>query len=170
MKDFFVHEASAAEAEMFRRMLPKDWQKVLPKDLEKCAPAIFYVGTSKGQISVGAILFLETAPVGELSPLLQKQLFHDGFKYIGYLFVPENKRGRGFGSRFLDEMTRLYPKLWLTCDKVLDPYYIRNGCRFVTEYIEDGIPGSVFTLERSEAKEYAESFLSESGKKPCRSR
>lgn len=121
--------------EAFFNILPADWKKEIAPVWEQYAPeADIYVLIDGDQIVAGGV-------VAHGMPIDMAHFFHEvsewvdqSYRYIGYLWVIENRRKQHLGSLWLRELAKHDPKTkyWLTIEEEnLGHFYLSNGFHMV---------------------------------------
>ncbi len=119
----------------FFEILPKDWQdSIVPywKDLENSTQV--YIIEEGDQIIVGGMVFSNLIPEMKEYTDEANCWFLNNYLYIGYLWVPENKRGKNLGSTWLQELRALNKnqKYWLTIEEHgLGGFYLKNNFKYI---------------------------------------
>lgn len=115
----------------FFNMLPQDWQQsILPfweeyKNTTKC-----YVLLENDEPIVGGLVFSECPPDMLYAKDEANSWFNNGYLYLGFIYVLEEKRGHNLGSIWLSHLKNKFPKqkYWLTIEDLgLHGFYIKNG-------------------------------------------
>ncbi len=117
--------------EHFFRILPTDWQEaIVPFWMDFADHVHIYVLMQDHEIVAGGIVFRKTPPDMEHFRSEAKRWFRNGYRYIGFIWVPENKRNQNFGSAWLQELKKTEPGrgFWLTTEeKGLAGFYLKNN-------------------------------------------
>ena len=122
---------------LFFNILPKDWRNILiPNWVLHKNTASIYVLKEKTTIIGGGIVFSEK--LLEMTPFEEEfcHLFNEGYLYLGYIWVAENKRNQQLASTWLTYLKQLNPaqKYWLTIEEEsLKYFYEKNGFKLVAE-------------------------------------
>ncbi|MGE5943096.1 MAG: GNAT family N-acetyltransferase [Flavobacteriales bacterium] len=115
----------------FFNMLPIDWQEtILPfwdtyKNTTKC-----YVLQENDTPIAGGLVFSECPPDMLYAKEEANILFKNGYLYLGFIYVLEEKRGQKLGSIWLSNLKNINSKqkYWLTIEDLgLHGFYIKNG-------------------------------------------
>ena len=61
-----------------------------------------------------------------------------GNPYLGFFWITQQQRKKGFGSFFLEEIQKAYSKqgLWLVCAEELKQYYQKKGFDVIDTWID----------------------------------
>jgi len=126
----------------FFNILPEDWQEsLLPQWSFINKTSWVYVLEQNHEICAGGIVFSEVIPEMEEYIKEAEMWFLEDYHYIGYIWVPSNKRNSSYGSQWLKELLDLNKsqKYWLTIeDKSLRYFYEKNGFRYIkTLYLDN---------------------------------
>ena len=132
------HLINATESpEQFFNMLPDDWKPyIVPywenyKDVAK-----IYVLKEDEEVVAGGLVFSKSLPdMSDFERSLQ-HLFKEGYLYIGFIWVPLDKRNRNLASQWLTLLKNQDPKqkYWLTIEEEwLKHFYEKNGFKLIKE-------------------------------------
>lgn len=129
------------DSSKFFDILPKDWQdEIVPFWTHYEDSSNIFVIEENDSIIGGGIIF-STTPPDVIYYKEEAQLwFENGYLYIGFLWVAEDKRNNNLGSFWLDELKKRHPdqKFWLLIeDERLHRFYQRNGFKLIKTIIND---------------------------------
>ena len=114
----------------FFDILPEDWQdEIVPFWDDYKNTASIYVIKEDSHVIAGGILFSTCSPDITYFKKEAQTWFENGFLYIGFLWVSEDKRNNNLGSFWLDELKKQLPnqKLWLLIEEErLHSFYLKN--------------------------------------------
>ncbi|WP_320417097.1 GNAT family N-acetyltransferase [Tenacibaculum sp. IB213877] len=88
------------------------------------------------QLIGGGILFYKMPPYATSFELENENLFKKGYVYLGYVWISENHRNKGYASKFLTLLKKENPsqKYWLTIEEEnLRYFYEQNGFTMYAE-------------------------------------
>lgn len=117
--------------EEFFNLLPEDWKEgLVPVWGQYADSSEIWVLKEKDTIIAGGIVFSVMPP--DLYAFLSeaKALLDRGSRYLGFIWVVPEQRGRGLGSAWLKALFAHYPKVsfWLTIEEEgLKHFYRQNG-------------------------------------------
>lgn len=122
----------------FFRILPQDWQEIISKTWNTVKEtSTIYAILEEGSILAGGIVFTEKLPEMSEFEIENGQTFLDqGYGYIGFLWVAENRRNEQLGSKWLSLLKKqdLNRGFWLTIEEVeLKKFYQKNGFKTIAE-------------------------------------
>ncbi|MCL5244556.1 GNAT family N-acetyltransferase [Cellulophaga sp. 20_2_10] len=115
----------------FFNLLPKDWADGLVPHWNLLRNnATVFVLKNDAEICAGGIIFSSITP--EMDSCKQEALYYfsKNYLYVGYVWVPENKRKQNYGSQWFKELFRADKNkhYWLvTEDKMLRKFYKKIG-------------------------------------------
>lgn len=107
------------EPERFFELLPADWAiELAPYWPEYRGQAQIYGLVEAGQVIAGGVVFMTVTRDIMAYGTAAKGWLDRGYRYIGFLFVAENRRKEGLGSRWLRELQARTPAqaYWLAID------------------------------------------------------
>ncbi|GAA4290383.1 GNAT family N-acetyltransferase [Aestuariibaculum suncheonense] len=123
------------EVESFFSILPLDWQEsILPFWDDYKASTECFVLKEEDDIIAGGLVFSECPPDMLYAKQQADFWFDTGYKYLGFIYVLESKRGQNLGSLWLNSLkdTYMHGKFWLTIEDInLHHFYVKNGFRYV---------------------------------------
>ena len=126
----FQFEKLKSNPNQFFDILPEDWQdEIIPFWDDYKNTASIYVIKEDSHVIAGGILFSTCSPDILYFKKEAQTWFKNGFLYIGFLWVAEDKRNNNLGSFWLDELKRQLPnqKLWLLIEEErLHSFYLKN--------------------------------------------
>jgi GNAT superfamily N-acetyltransferase len=120
---------------VFMDLLPLDWQKGIKSIWKKNREhTLIYVLEQDNEICAGGIVF--SALTTEMKAYKEEAnyWFLKNYLYIGYVWVPEDKRNKNYGSLWLKNLLLEDPKqhYWLTTEeKQLRYFYEKVGFTYV---------------------------------------
>jgi len=135
----------------FFDILPKDWQdSILPfwnvlKETSKV-----YVLDQDREICAGGIIFSTLIPEMEGYEAEANYWYSKDYLYIGYVWVPQYKRNKNFGSKWLNHILQLDNKqhYWLTTeDKALRYFYEKMGFSYVKTLCFNHVEEELFVFD-----------------------
>ncbi|MDP3360451.1 MAG: hypothetical protein Q8S41_14000 [Lutibacter sp.] len=123
--------------EQFFNILPNDWQYLIVPYWESYKDvAKIYVLKENEEVVAGGLVFSKSLPdMSDFERSLQ-YLFKEGYLYIGFIWVPLEKRNRNFASQWLTLLKNQDPnqKYWLTIEEEwLKHFYEKNGFKLMKE-------------------------------------
>ena len=121
----------------FFYILPEDWQSLIVPYWESYKDsAKIYVLKENEKVVAGGLVFSKSLPnMSDFERSLQ-HLFEEGYLYIGFIWVPLDKRNRNLASQWLTLLKKQDPaqKYWLTIEEEwLKHFYEKNGFVLVEE-------------------------------------
>lgn len=132
METSFTSEPFGPE---FITLLPADWQESLSLiSANDLAKARVYLLKIDGEICAGGLVFPEFLPEMNFYAAEADYWFSQGYLYIGYVWVPLEKRHNNYGSLWLDALKKQDPNqlYWLTIEDLkLRQFYEQAGFVFV---------------------------------------
>ena len=106
----FQFEKLKSNPNQFFDILPGDWQdEIVPFWDDYINTASIYVIKEDSHVIAGGILFSTCSPDILYFKKEAQTWFKNGFLYIGFLWVAEDKRNNNLGSFWLDELKRQLP-------------------------------------------------------------
>lgn len=132
-------------------MLPLDWQEVLLpswvayKDSTKC-----YLLVESDEIVAGGLVFSKCPPDMLYAKEEANAWFENGYLYLGFIYVLEERRGQNLGSLWLSELKNAFPKqkYWLTIEDLrLHDFYVKNGFKKVKTLNNNGQKEVLYCFE-----------------------
>ncbi|NEW80395.1 MAG: hypothetical protein GZ086_13435 [Gelidibacter sp.] len=123
--------------EQFFNMLPEDWQDlIVPYWKSYKEVAKIYILKEDDEVVAGGLVFSKSLPdMSDFERLLQ-YLFSEGYLYIGFIWVPLDKRNQQLASQWLTLLKNQDPnqKYWLTIEEAwLKYFYEKNGFKLIEE-------------------------------------
>lgn len=138
-------------AKIFFDLLPKDWQdSIVPYWRNYSESAKVYVLKKDGEICAGGIVFNSLPPEMEHFRKEVNYWLKRYYLYIGFIWVPEDKRKQNYGFEWLFNLKRQNPaqKFWLTTEeKQLKSFYIKNGFRYEKTLFYNEIEEDLFLYD-----------------------
>lgn len=131
----------------FFTILPEDWKESLKPIWEEVTKkAQVYVLEDDKELLAGGIVFTTIIPEMETYDAEARYWFSKNYAYIGYVWVPLEKRHRQYGTKWLEKVLSLNPNqhYWLTTEeKQLRPFYEKSGFRYEktikNQYLEEDL-------------------------------
>lgn len=112
-------------------ILSKEWQELIIPVWKKHKTTSKIVGLYiNNQLIGGGILFSKMPPYATNFEKSNAILFEKGYLYIGYIWISEKYRNKGYASAFLTLLKKENPhqKFWLTIEEGnLRYFYEQNG-------------------------------------------
>jgi hypothetical protein len=133
-----IQFSNATESpEQFFNMLPEDWQVLIVPYWESYKDdAKIYVLKENDEVVAGGLVFSKSLPdMSDFEKSLQ-YLFSEGYLYLGFIWVPLDKRNRQLASQWLTLLKNQDPnqKYWLTIEEPwLKHFYEKNGFKLIKE-------------------------------------
>jgi hypothetical protein len=133
-----IQFSNATESpEQFFNMLPDDWQILIVPYWESYKDdAKIYVLKENDEVVAGGLVFSKSLPdMSDFEKSLQ-YLFSEGYLYLGFIWVPLDKRNRQLASQWLTLLKNQDPnqKYWLTIEEPwLKHFYEKNGFKLIKE-------------------------------------
>jgi hypothetical protein len=123
--------------EQFFNMLPNDWKPyIVPYWDSYKDSAKIYVLKENEEVIAGGLVFSKSLPdMSDFERSLQ-HLFKEGYLYIGFIWVPLDKRNKNLASQWLTLLKNQNPtqKYWLTIEEEwLKHFYEKNDFVLVEE-------------------------------------
>lgn len=147
----FTFKHLSKNTNSFFNCLPQDWQdEIVPfwnayQDTSK-----IYTLQENDQIIGGGIVFSTPPPDIDYFKEEAQEWFSNGFLYIGFLWIDEDKRNNNLGSFWLDELKRNHPEqnYWLLIEEErLHRFYQRNGFILNKTISHDEHPEWLYSFE-----------------------
>lgn len=127
----FVFKKLQNNQHRFLEILPAVWQDELrPFWSVSKTEADVYVIMENEDIVGGGIVFSTAPPDISYYKIEAQQWFENGYLYLGFIWIEENRRHNNLGSFWLEELKKYNPeqKYWLLIEEeVLHRFYDRNG-------------------------------------------
>ncbi|GAB4263045.1 MAG: hypothetical protein Kow0027_30410 [Saprospiraceae bacterium] len=124
-----------ATPDLFFDILPSDWRSGLEPHWDEYKESSKIYGLfDEGELVCGGVVFSKVTEDTIFYEEIAEKWLKRGFLYIGYLYVVESRRGRGYGSRWLNELFKIDPgqSYWLSIEEYeLKDFYLRNGFQLV---------------------------------------
>lgn len=119
----------------FFSILPKEWQELIIPAWKEHQNSSKIYGLFLNNILVGGGILFDTLP--PFATKIEKNnihLFNKGYLYLGYVYISERYRNKGYASIFLTQLKTQHRKLWLTVEEAaLLYFYKQNGFKIYTE-------------------------------------
>ena len=135
--------------EQFFNMLPEDWQVLIVPYWESYKDvAKIYVLKEDEEVVAGGLVFSKSLPDMSDFERAQQHLFSEGYLYIGFIWVPIDKRNRQLASQWLTLLKNQDPtqKYWLTIEEEwLKHFYEKNDFKLIKESDNDDDKEWLFT-------------------------
>ena len=139
------------EEKNFFDLLPLDWQQsIVPHWQNIKQYATVYVLEVDKQICAGGIVFNSSIPDIENYLKEANFWFSKNYHYIGYVWVPLEKRNNNYGSLWVQHLFSENSKqnYWLTTEeKKLRHFYEKAGFTFVKHLYNNGLEEDLFVYE-----------------------
>lgn len=123
--------------EQFFNMLPDNWKPyIVPYWEDYKDSAKIYVLKENEETVAGGLVFSKSLPDMSDFERAQQHLFSEGYLYLGFIWVPLEKRNRQLASQWLTLLKNQDPtqKYWLTIEEEwLKHFYEKNGFVLVEE-------------------------------------
>ncbi|PNQ73082.1 hypothetical protein C1T31_08820 [Hanstruepera neustonica] len=136
------------DAKRFFELLPLDWQdNILPQWPQIQERSTIYVLASEEDILAGGIVFSEIIPEMEAYKTEAQYWFSQHYAYIGYVWVPLEKRHNNYGTLWLKNLLALDTQqgYWLTTEEPqLQYFYEKAGFQWVKTLRYDGVEENLF--------------------------
>lgn len=132
-----------AVPEDFFTLLPPDWRE----EIEPVWPEYVHVSrifgllSDAGEVMAGGIVFGKVSPDTQGYAEVAQSYFDAGRRYIGFVYVLEDQRGKGLGSEWLIRLKSTWPDqpFWLAVvDENLRNFYEPLGFTVVQEVQNEG--------------------------------
>lgn len=137
---------------LFFDLLPSDWQESINPFWEQVKEAaIVYTLEDQNEILAGGIVFSQMTPEMEAYNDEAKYWFSKKYAYIGYVWVPLEKRNKNYGSLWLKHLLSLNDQqhYWLTTeDQKLRYFYEKTGFNYVKTLRYDGVEEDLFVSQK----------------------
>ena len=123
--------------EQFFNLLPDDWKPfIVPYWEDYKDAAKIYVLKENEETVAGGLVFSTSLPDMSDFERSQQHLFAEGYLYLGFIWVPLDKRNRQLASQWLTLLKNQDPtqKYWLTIEEAwLKHFYEKNGFVLIEE-------------------------------------
>src|SRR5690606_5525932 len=130
-----VLEDISKNPSQFISLLPSDWEEGLASiEVKKILKSKFYVLKIDDEICAGGVVFPEVLSEMDVYKDEASYLFSKGYLYVGYVWVPLEKRGKNYGTLWLNKLLEhdLKKRYWLTIeDAKLKCFYEQAGFEYV---------------------------------------
>lgn len=127
----FTFKSLEDNYQLFFEMLPKDWQDlIVPFWEEYKNSSNLYVIFEGETLLGGGIVFSVCPPDLRFYEKEAQQWFDNGYQYLGFIWIAEEKRNHNLGSFWLEELKRKHPlqKYWLLIEEErLHHFYQKNS-------------------------------------------
>ncbi|NCO63654.1 MAG: GNAT family N-acetyltransferase [Flavobacteriales bacterium] len=131
------------DCQTFFKVLPLDWQEIiLPFWDHLKATTKGYVLVDNNQIIAGGLVFTECPPDMMYAKDEADTWMHNGYLYVGFIYVIEERRHQNLGSVWLQNLKKTHPKqnYWLTIEDLkLDVFYTKNGFKRIKSLHNQGV-------------------------------
>lgn len=123
------------EEYIFFNLLPLEWQESIQPNwasLKECAT--IYVLEEENEIFAGGIVFSKITPEMDVYIEEAKYWFSKNYFYVGYVWVPLEKRNNNYGSLWLKSLLaeNKMQHYWLTTEeKKLRYFYEKLGFKYI---------------------------------------
>ena len=107
----FIFKELSSNSKRFFKLLPKDWQaEIVPFwDHYKLTSKIYVIEENK-HLFGGGIVFSTCPPDIDYYKIQAQAWFDEGFLYLGFIWIAEEKRNRNLGSFWLNALKKVDPK------------------------------------------------------------
>lgn len=133
-----------SQPSVFFDFLPEDWQiEIIPfwPGYEKNAH--IYALAEDGRVIAGGIIFTTVSPDTIGYRDIARVWFDRGYRYMGFIYVDENRRKEGLGSKWVNSIRSQHPdwKFWLAIDEYgLSKFYEKLGFEIAQEVLNADQP------------------------------
>ncbi len=140
-----------ASPELFFNILPKDWQdEIVPfwKDYQNNSD--IFIFEEEGHVIGGGIVFQSCPPDLQYFKVQSQKYFDQGFLYVGFIYIREDRRQQHLGSLWLQELKKQHygQKYWLVIeDPTLGAFYKKNGYQLEKSIVESEHEEWIYTFE-----------------------
>jgi len=121
----------------FFDILPQDWRIEIEPYWSNYKNNSFVYGlVENDQVVAGGIVFTIVSPDTRGYFDVAQKWLDQGYRYIGFIYVDENRRNEGMGSLWLKKVKELNPnqKYWLAIDEYgLARFYMKHGFSVIQE-------------------------------------
>ena len=121
----------------FWNILPDDWrQEIEPVWQDYGSTASVYGLITDNELCAGLICFTTVSPDTGAYAALAQSWFDRGYYYLGFLYVPDDRRNRGYGSTLMRELFKHTPQkdYWLSIEEYsLRRYYEKLSFKYKGE-------------------------------------
>jgi hypothetical protein len=139
---------------VFFDILPLDWQESIKPFWENSKEnATIYILEHDKELSAGGIVFSTIIPEMEAYKEEATNWFFKNYLYIGYVWVPIEKRNKNYGSLWLKNLLLRDQKqhYWLTTeDKQLRYFYEKAGFTYLKTINYSDVEEELFVSYRAE--------------------
>jgi GNAT superfamily N-acetyltransferase len=135
--------------------MPDDWQIELIFYLENYSKKLSFYGIyEEGNIVGGGVIFVDIYPEEKKKNIALDRELISGNPYLGFFWITEQQRKKGFGSFFLEEIQKAYSQkgLWLVCAERLNQYYQKKGFYVIDTWIDREENEKQFLMKMEEEK------------------
>lgn len=134
----------------FFELLPPFWQsEIVPYWIQYQDSADIYVLEENKKVIGGGIVFSKCPPDLDYLKKDAQQWFDNGYLYLGFIWISEERRNRNLGSLWLDELKDKHPqqKYWLLIEEEkLHGFYKKNGFVLEMTIYNQGTPEWLYTF------------------------
>ncbi len=136
---------------LFFEILPEDWQEsIIPHwSILKDSTQVFVLEEHQ-EICAGGIIFSSVFHEMDGYKEEAKHWFSKDYLYLGYIWVPLEKRNNNYGSTWMNNLLHLdrQQKYWLTTeDKSLKYFYKKIGFSYIKTLRFNGVEEELFVLD-----------------------
>ncbi|TYP98723.1 acetyltransferase (GNAT) family protein [Tenacibaculum adriaticum] len=119
------------DSKKYFNILSEEWKELItPVWQQHASSSNIYGLFLNNELIGGGILFSKMPPFATQFEKDNATLFEKGYLYLGYVWVRENHRNKGYASNFLTLLKNEHPnqKYWLTIEEEnLRYFYEQNG-------------------------------------------
>lgn len=127
----FIFKKLISTPKKFFDLLPHDWQEEIAPHWNRYeALSEIYIIEEDNVIIGGGIVFSTCPPDIEYYQKEAQLWFDNGYLYLGFIWIVEEKRNKHLGSYWLNELKNVNPeqKYWLLIEEEhLHRFYLKNG-------------------------------------------
>lgn len=139
------------EDHQFFNILPQDWQdEIVPHWSRYKESSDIYILIENDEIIGGGIIFSTCPPDIDYYRDEAQQWFNDGYLYLGFIWIAENKRNMNLGSFWLDELKKqnLNQSYWLLIEEEhLHRFYQKNDFTLIKTIVNDHNPEWLYAFK-----------------------
>src|SRR5690606_23541976 len=136
---------------LFFDILPQDWQdEIVPHWNRYKEFSDIYVLIENDEIIGGGITFSTCPPDIDYYRNESQQWFEEGYLYLGFIWIAEEKRNMNLGSLWLDELKKHYPNqsYWLLIEEEhLHRFYQKNDFVLMKTIVHDHNPEWLYAFK-----------------------
>lgn len=136
------------DVDLFFSILPQDWKaSILPFWDDYKSSTECFVIKNNNEVIAGGLVFSKCPPDMFYALDEANAFFENGYKYLGFIYVLEFRRGQNLGSFWLNSLKKLYPetRFWLTIEDLnLDHFYVKNGFQLKKSLFNNGVEERIY--------------------------